>query len=249
VDLLDGFLILVAGVAAGTINSVVGSGTLITFPTLLALGYPPVVANVSNTVGLVPGTFAGAWGYRAELGGQRQRLVRFGAVAAAGGVAGAALLLTLPDDAFAAVVPALIGLAVVLVIVQPRLSRRLAARGERPAHGGPLLLIGIFLTGTYGGYFGAAQGVILVAVMAVALAEPLQRINALKNVLTGLVNLVAGVIFIVVAEVDWSVAGLIAVGSIAGGLLGARVGRRLPPPVLRGVIVVIGVVAVAALLL
>jgi len=248
VQLLEGAAILLAGAAAGTINSVVGSGTLITFPTLLALGYPPVVANVSNTVGLVPGSFSGAWGYRRELAGQYGRLLRLGVASALGGLTGGALLLVLPDDVFDAVVPALIGLAVVLVIVQPWLSRRLSLSTGRHAHGGPILLVGIGLTGVYGGYFGAAQGVLLIAVMALALAEPLQRINAMKNVLAGLVNLVAALLFIAVAEVDWAVAGLIAAGSVVGGLLGARVGRRLPPAALRALIVVIGAVAVISLL-
>lgn len=245
--LFDGVLILLAGLAAGTINTVVGSGTLVTFPTLLALGYPAVVANVSNTVGLVPGSFSGAWGYRRELAGQRGRILRLGAASAVGGLAGALLLLWLPAAAFAAVVPALIGLAVVLVVVQPWLARRLAGRPERSAHGGPLLLLGVTGSGAYGGYFGAAQGVLLLALLGIGLDEPLQRINALKNVAAGVVNLVAALAFVVLADVDWAVAGLIAAGAIVGGQLGATVGRRLPPAVLRGLIVVVGTVAVVAL--
>lgn len=248
-DLVDAVLILIAGAAAGTINSIVGSGTLITFPTLLALGYPPVVANVSNTVGLVPGSFAGAWGYRRELDGQRGRLTRFAIGSTLGGVTGAALLLVLPEDAFDTIVPALIGLAVILVIIQPWISRKLASRPDRHAHGGPWLMVGIVLTGVYGGYFGAAQGVILIAVMATALTDPLQRLNAMKNVLAGLVNLVAALLFIVVAEVDWAVAGLIACGAVGGGFLGSVVGRLLPPVVLRALIVVIGSVAVLVLVM
>ncbi len=247
-ELLDAVLILLAGLAAGTINTVVGSGTLITFPTLLALGYPPVIANVSNTVGLVPGSFSGAWGYRRELTGQRGRVLRLGAASAVGGLGGALLLLWLPAAAFAAIVPVLIGLAVVLVIVQPWLAQRLAGRPDRPMHGGPLLLLGVSGSGVYGGYFGAAQGVLLLALLGISLDESLQRINALKNVAAGIVNLVAAVVFILVADVDWAVAGLIAVGAIAGGQLGATVARRLPAPVLRGFIVVVGVVAIAALL-
>lgn len=247
-ELLDAGLILLAGLAAGTINTVVGSGTLITFPTLLALGYPPIVANVSNTVGLVPGSFSGVWGYRRELTGQRARMLRLGAASAVGGLAGALLLLWLPAAAFAAVVPALIGLAVVLVIVQPWLARRLVGRSGRSGHGGPLLLIGVIGSGVYGGYFGAAQGVLLVALLGISLDESLQRINALKNLAAGIVNLVAALVFIVVADVDWAVAGLIAAGAIVGGQLGATVGRRLPAPVLRGFIVVVGIVAVVALL-
>jgi uncharacterized membrane protein YfcA len=243
--------VFVAGVWAGTINTVVGSGTLITFPVLLAVGLPPVTANVSNTLGLAPGSISGAIGYRAELTGQRQRLVRLGAASVFGGVLGAILLLKLPAGAFQDIVPVLIVLALVLVIVQPRLSRRFAARadGERVAVT-PLLWVLVFGTGVYGGYFGAAQGVILVAIMGVLLDESLQRINAAKNVLAGLVNGVAAIVFILVSRthVNWLAAGLIAVGSVLGGVIGAKVGRRLSPVALRGVIVVVGLFAIAKLL-
>ena len=213
---------MLAGVAAGAINAVVGSGTLITFPTLLALGYPPVLANVSNTIGLAPGSFAGAWGYRRELAGQRRRLVVLGISGLLGGATGAILLLTIPESAFRAIVPALIAIACVLVLVQPWLTRRLGARPERPAHGGPLLVAGIFASGVYGGYFGAGQGVLMIAVITLGTGEVLQRANAAKNLLAGLVNGVAAIVFILVADVDWAVVGLIAGGSIGGGLLGPR---------------------------
>ena len=250
---LEGVAIVVAGVGAGTINTVVGSGTLITFPTLLALGYPPVVANVANTVGLTPGSLTATWGYRRELRNQRRRLLRLGTASMVGGLIGGLLLLTLPEEAFKAIVPALIGLALVLVVLQPRLSARVAARREREhartgavrrPDGGPLLLLGITGTGVYGGYFGAAQGVLLLGLMGVCLDEDLQTLNGIKNVLTGLVNGTAAVLFIAVAEVDWAVAGLIAVGAFLGGLLGVRIGRRLSPAVLRGVIVVVGIAAI-----
>lgn len=247
--LLEATAILLAGLAAGAINAVVGSGTLITFPTLLALGYPPVLANVSNTIGLAPGSFAGAWGYRRELVGQRRRLMVLGVASALGGAAGAVLLLTLPESAFRAIVPALIAVACVLVLVQPWLTRRLGVRAEGPAHGGPLLASGILGSGVYGGYFGAGQGVLMIAVLALGTGESLQRVNAAKNLLAGFVNGVAAVVFIVLADIDWAVAGLIAAGSVAGGFLGASLGRRIPAPVLRGLVVVIGVVAVVTLLL
>src|SRR5690606_24952535 len=173
-----------AGLAAGTINAVVGSGSLITFPTLLWVGLPPVVANVSNTVGLVPGSMSGAWGYRRELSGQRSRLIRLASATLTGAVVGAALLLVLPPGVFAAVVPALILLACVMVAIQPWLVRRLTDRPRRE-HGGPLVWIFVFATGIYGGYFGAAQGVLLIAVLALGLDETLQRVNAAKNVLAG----------------------------------------------------------------
>ncbi|TDE09944.1 sulfite exporter TauE/SafE family protein [Jiangella asiatica] len=245
--LAEAVAIVAAGFAAGTINTVVGSGTMITFPTLLALGYPPVVANVSNTVGLVPGSLLGAWGYREELRGQRARLLRFAIAAVIGGTAGAVLLLGLPPDAFEAIVPVLIVVACVLVAAQPWIAARLKDRPNRRAHGGAGVWLLILATAVYGGYFGAAQGVLLLAVMGLALQDTLQRLNAVKNVQAGLVNLVAGLVFMAVGEVDWGVAGLIALGAAAGGLVGARIGRRLPPLALRIVIVVVGVVAVVVL--
>ncbi len=245
--------ILLAGVAAGTINTVVGSGTLITFPTLLAFGVPPVTANVSNTVGLVPGSLSGAIGYRHELGGQGTRLVRFGTASLLGGITGAVLLLVLPEGAFNAIVPVLIAVGCVLVVLQPAISRRVAARAaarglERPEHGALWVWVLVYLAGVYGGYFGAAQGVLLMAILGVGLQETMQRNNATKNVLALLVNLVAAVVFVFVAHVDWPVAGLIAVGSVIGGQIGAHVGRRLHPTVLRVVIVLVGTVALARLL-
>jgi len=246
--------ILLAGVAAGTINTVVGSGTLITFPTLLAFGVPPVTANVSNTVGLVPGSLSGAIGYRRELEGQRTRLIRLGAASFLGGLTGAVLLLVLPAKAFEMIVPVLIAAGVVLVLAQPAISRRLADRAaaqgtELPEHGALWVWVLVFLAGVYGGYFGAAQGVLLMAILGVGLLETMQRNNATKNVLALLVNAVAAVVFIAVAHVDWAVAALIAVGSVLGGQIGASVGRRLPPPVLRGFIVFVGAAALAKFLL
>jgi hypothetical protein len=246
VNLVEAGLVVLAGFGAGTINAVVGSGSLITFPTLIWVGLPPVVANVSNTVGLVPGAASGAWGYRRELAGQRGRLLRLGAGTLTGSLVGAILLLVLPPDVFATVVPALILLACLLVVIQPWLVRRLADRPRRD-HGGPLVWLAIFATGMYGGYFGAAQGVLLIAVLAVGLDETLQRVNAAKNVLGGLANLIAGVLFIVVADVNWAAAGLVAAGAVVGGLLGARVARRLAPAVLRAVVVLIGIIAVVTL--
>ena len=244
--------VLLAGVAAGTINTVVGSGTLITFPTLLAFGVPPVTANVSNTIGLVPGSVSGAIGYRRELVGQRDRLIRLASASLLGGIVGAVLLLALPEEAFSAIVPVLIGLGCLLVVLQPAISRRVAlrreGRGTVHEHGPLWVWVLVFATGVYGGYFGAAQGVLLMAVMGIGIHETLQRLNAVKNVLAGLVNGVAAVIFMVVAEVDWVVAALIAVGSVVGGQLGATVGRRLPPLALRIVIVLVGVAALTAFL-
>jgi uncharacterized membrane protein YfcA len=302
-DLLQALAIFAAGLAAGTINTVVGSGTLITFPTLLAFGYPPVLANVSNNVGLVPGVASGVYGYRAELGGQRPRLLRLGAASLLGGLLGAILLLVLPQGAFKAIVPALIGIAVVMVVIQPRLAKWVAARqaGRQRAHipgavspagvssagvspagvssagvspagvspagvssagvspagavvspagavGGPVLWALVFVAGIYGGYFGAAQGVLLIGLLGIALNDSLQRINAAKNVLAGVVNGVAAIVFIAATHIDWGAAGLIAAGSIIGGQVGARIGRKLSPWGLRVVIVCVGTAALVKLL-
>ena len=241
--------ILVAAIGAGAINAVVGSGSLITFPTLLAFGFPPVVANVSNNVGLVPGNVSSVFGYREELAGQRGRLVRLGIASCAGALAGACALLALPPGVFEVVVPALIIIACVLVVVQPMLSAWVAARGkDRAEHGGPLLFGGVFLAGVYGGYFGAAQGVLVIGLLGLLLTEKLQRINAGKNVLVTIVNGSAAVVFVIFAHVAWIAVAMVAAGSTAGGLAGARVGRRLPPLALRIIIVVIGVIAAVKLI-
>jgi hypothetical protein len=240
--------IFAAGVVAGTLNTVVGSGTLFTFPVLLAFGYGPVTANVSNTIGLVPGSASGALGYRRELIGQERRLALLAAFSAVGGVIGAVLLLTLPASAFKDIVPVFIVIALVLIVFQPRINAFLEARGggrgDRP---GPLALAGVFAGGIYGGYFGAAQGIMVLGILSLSLDEKLQRLNALKVVLTGLVNLVSGIVFVIAAHIAWAPAGLIAAGSVLGGVLGARIGRRLPPQVLRAVIVVVGIGAIVRL--
>lgn len=257
-SVIDALLVVLAGIGAGTINSIVGSGTLITFPTLLFLGYPPLTANVSNNIGLVAGGASAAWGYRRELGGAGPVLRRLLPMSLLGSIVGATLLLVLPAAAFRAIVPALILLALVLVIAGPSLQRRSAARHTAPAEGPtatapavprwhqPALLGGVFVGGVYGGYFGAAQGVLMMGLFSALSSEPLQRLNGYKNVLVTIVNLVAAVAFLLFARehVSWPVVGLVAVGSIIGGWLGAHVGRRLPPVVLRGIIVVVGVVAI-----
>jgi uncharacterized membrane protein YfcA len=284
-DLLQALAIFAAGLAAGTINAVVGSGTLITFPTLLAFGYPPVLANVSNNVGLVPGVASGVHGYRAELVGQRRRVIRLGSASVCGGLVGAILLLVLPAGAFKEIVPALIGIALLMIIFQPRLARWMAARQvartaapeEEPDRdggpggaggtgavrvvvpvtqaresavqvGGPVLWVLVFLSGVYGGYFGAAQGILLIGLMGVAFTDTMQRINAVKNVMAGLVNGVAALVFVAATHIDWGAAGLIACGAILGGQLGARIGRKLPPLGLRVMIICVGVVALVKLL-
>ncbi|MFP5317158.1 MAG: sulfite exporter TauE/SafE family protein [Acidimicrobiia bacterium] len=243
----EGAAVLAAGLAAGTINTIVGSGSLITFPTLLAVGYDPVVANVSNTIGLVPGSVSGAVGYRRELQGQAGRVRALALAALAGGLTGGVLLLVLPGSVFERVVPVLILVACGLVAMQPRLARRASERTQK-AHGGPWLLVTIFATGIYGGYFGAAQGVLFIALLGIFLDDSLQRLNGLKNVLAALVNGVAALLFLLLADVAWEAAGLLAAGSVVGGQIGAKVGRRVPAPWLRAVIVVVGTVVAVKLL-
>jgi uncharacterized membrane protein YfcA len=248
-----------AGFAAGGINAVVGSGTLVTFPVLLAVGLPPVTATVSNSMGLVAGNLTGAIGYRRELRGQGGLILRLLPASVLGALTGAFLLLHLPASSFEAIVPVLVGLAVVLVAIQPLLQRALARRRPSGDDGavpriGPGRLVGLvagaYATGTYGGYFAASQGVLQIGIFGLLLREPLQRLNAIKNVLTTAVNGVAAAAYVVVAtdRVDWRAAALIAVGAVLGGYTGARFGRRLPAPVLRTAIVVLGLVAIGVLL-
>ncbi len=248
----DFLIILLAGMGAGTINTVVGSGSLITFPTLVALGYPPLLANVSNNVGLVPGSMSGVHGYRRELVGQRTRLRRLVPASIFGALTGATLLLVLPSSLFDKVVIVLICIALVLVVAQPTLSRRLAARrAARPGSrhdATPGVQVLVALAGVYGGYFGAAQGIILISILGIMIDDHLQRLNGLKNVLAGSVNAAAAIVFILTTDIDWKVVAAIAVGSTIGGQIGARYGRRLNPVALRGLIVVVGLTAVIRLL-
>ena len=244
--------ILLSGVGAGAINAVVGSGTLITFPALIYFGFPPVTATMSNAIGLVPGSFSGTWGYRRELAGQWRRVLQLVPASLLGALTGSWLLLHLPAKTFEAVVPVLLVLALVLVVIQPRIqetvARRRERRGKLVASRGQMTTIGAvtYLVGCYGGYFAAAQGILLVGLLGSLLPEPLQRINALKNLLTLVVNAVAATAYALAAydRLSWEAAGLIAVGSLVGGTIGASVGRRLPAPVLRGIIVLLGIVGI-----
>jgi uncharacterized membrane protein YfcA len=246
---LQGAIVFAAGIGAGTINTVVGSGTLITFPVLLSVGLPPLTANVTNTLGLIPGSFMGAYGYRSELSGQGRLVRRLGSASVIGALLGAGLLLALPSGAFKAIVPALVALALVLVVAGPALNRRLAARRTgRDDTVRPTLWWTTLGSAMYGGYFGAAQGVLLMGLLGTLHGGDVQRNNAIKNVLTGTVNLVAAVVFVIVARPDWTIVALLAAGSTLGGVIGARVGRRLSPLLLRTLIVVVGLVAIVKLL-
>jgi uncharacterized membrane protein YfcA len=235
IDPLGALLIVAVGIVAGTVNTIVGAGSLLTFPTLLFLGYPPLVANVSNTVGLVPGSISGAVGYRRELAGQRARARPLVVAAGLGGLTGACLLI-----------------ACGLVAIQPRMSawviERRARSGVAHEGGGWMLVLGVYLTGIYGGYFGAAQGVILIALLAILIDDELQRLNGLKNLIAAVINGVAAIVFVLMAPVAWVPAILLAIGSTIGGQLGAVVGRRLSPFALRAAIITVGTLVAARLL-
>ncbi len=257
VSATDAMLIFLAGLAAGTINTVVGSGSLFTYTTLISLGYPPVLSNVSNNIGLVPGALSGIYGYRRELAGQQARLARIVPASILGGLVGALLLLTLPSGVFRRIVIALIALALILVMSQPTLARRLTARRSMQTEKSPTvakpsvglgLLALVFVAGVYGGYFGAAQGIILIAFLGIFINDDLQRLNATKNVLAMSVNLMASAVFIISTPVDWNIVACIAAGSVVGGQIGATVGRRLNAQALRTLIVGIGIVALIQLL-
>jgi uncharacterized membrane protein YfcA len=258
VPLSHAVLIIVASFSAGAINAVVGSGTLITFPTLVALGYPPVTSTMSNAVGLVAGSVSGTWGYRYELSGQWNRLRWQIPASLVGAALGAWLLLHLPATVFAEVVPVLLIAALIMVVIGPRVQtwarQRADAQGRSvddvSARRMIALVVSTFAIGVYGGYFTAAQGVLLVGVMGALLPESVQRMNAAKNLLSLLVNIVAALAYTLVAfnRISWPVAGLIAVGSLVGGWLGARYGRRLSPNALRAAIVVVGLIGVYRLL-
>lgn len=257
-SLTHAILIVVAGLAAGAINAVVGSGTLITFPTLVAMGYPPVTSTMSNAVGLVAGSASGTWGYRRELGGQWDRLRWQIPASVLGAVLGAWLLLHLPDKVFAQVVPVLLVAALALVVVGPRIQTWARQRAENDGRAADevsprrmaALVASTFAIGVYGGYFTAAQGIMLVGAMGALLPESVQRTNAAKNLLALLVNIVAALAYTLVAfhRISWPAAGLIAVGSLIGGWLGAHYGRRLSPNALRATIVVVGLIGLYRLL-
>lgn len=247
-DVWEALAILAAGFGAGAVNAVVGSGTLFTFPVLLALGYPPITATVSNTIGLAPGSLSGAYGYRRELRGQRGRVLRLGVMSLLGALGGGVLLINLPSGVFERVVPVLIAAACLLIILQPRISAW--ARARRPARpdGGRLLPFGVLGAGVYAGYFAAAQGIVLMSLLGTAVDDDVQRLNALKNCLAFTVNATAALFYTVFASPAWEAAALIAAGSVLGGYAGASLGRRLKPVALRGLIVAVGLTAAVQLL-
>jgi len=266
VDLGGLTLVAGAGLLAGAVNAAAGGGTLISFPALVAVGLPPVTANITSSVGLVPGYLGGSLAYREELAVQKHRVRRLLAVCVAGGVLGAVLLLVTSAGAFRAVVPYLVLLSCLLLAVQPRLARLVAARVGREGHEGHEgpeghsnagvstraaalpLLGGVLVASIYGSYFGAGLGVLLLAVLGIFVDDDMQRLNALKGLLSLVVNLVGVLVFLLSARVAWTEAAVLATGSLVGGTLGVRLARLLPAPVLRGAVVVLGLVVGVVLL-
>lgn len=257
--LWEALVIVLAGLAAGTINTIVGSGTLITFPTLLLLGFPPIQANITNSLGLCASGLTAPLAYREEVRRMAPLVRRLLPMSVVGAVVGALLLLWLPPGAFEAIVPVLIALALVLVVFGKRLNAWAMRHHVDDPDVGPLgvagphaaaLAGGVLFGGVYGGYFGAAQGILLMGLFSILLSKPLHDLNALKNVLVPTSNFVAAVVFVLTAgsEVRWSVAALLALGALAGGWVGGHLGKRLPPAALRGVIVAVGLVALVKLL-
>ncbi|MHC6230942.1 sulfite exporter TauE/SafE family protein [Arthrobacter sp. MMS24-T111] len=255
-EFFSSIIVFIAGLWAGTINAVVGSGTLVTFPVLIALGVAPVVASMSNAMGLVAGTAAGAFGYRRELAGRGRQVLRLLPASVLGGITGAWLLLHLPEQVFHYVAPVLLVLALLMVVFQPRLQDWVRNREANPEHAvrdkrhGILLVVLVYLAGVYGGYFVAAQGILLVGILGVFLTGTIQNANAMKNILVLGVNMVAAISYLVFAfdRINWLVVLLIAVSSTIGGLMGSKVGRKLSPRVLRAVIFSLGIVALGVMI-
>jgi uncharacterized membrane protein YfcA len=242
-------LVAGAGVLAGAINAVAGGGTLVAFPALLAVGVGPLTANITCSVGLITGYAGGSVAYRRELAGQRDRFRALAPVAVVGGVVGAALLLVTPATTFRAVVPYLVLISALLLGLQPLLSRALGTEphGGHDVHWGAR--IGVGIAAVYGSYFGAGLGVLLLAVLGILVADGLQRLNALKGVLSLLINVVGVAVFVVSARVDWGYALVLGVSALVGGTLGVSVARRLSPTVMRAAVVLLGVAVGIGLLI
>jgi uncharacterized protein len=228
-----------AALAAGAVNAIAGGGSLITFPTLVALGLPQVTANITNTVALCPGYFGAAFAQRHELAGQGRRAALLLPVGALAGMAGALLLLATGERAFAVAVPFLLLVAALLLGAQDRVRRRLLARTSPRAEAWAALPIAF--AAIYGGYFGAGMGVMIVAALGIVLADGLRRVNALKQCISLVVNLTAAGVFVGSGRVDWPIAGAMAVGALAGGLIGGKLLSRLPTRPLRWLIVTLSV--------
>ena len=253
-DGTDQLLVLGAGLIAGIMSSTVGVASIVSFPTLVALGLPPVTANVSNTLGLVPGGLSGAFGYREELRAHPRVGWLILSCCVVGATIGAVLLLALPPGVFEAVVPWLILFTCLLVGAQPKISAWLARRRDDDEHTAPrhhLSPVTTFfatLTGVYGGYFGAGAGVMMVAVLGLGTDLDFKVISGLRTLSLMVGNVVAGLIFVVAADPAWDAVLLLAAGSVLGGYVGARIGRRLPDRIFRSLVVVVGVAAAIAMM-
>ena len=243
---LDAVFVAGAGVAAGAMNAVVGAGSVLTFPTLVAVGIPPLSANVSNTLGVAPGNLVAAWAYRDRIRPYGATAVRLCACAVVGALIGAVLLLAFPASVFEVVVPVLLVLAALLTALQPRVVTWLALRPvrRRRPDTGSVLLGAVLVTSVYGGYFGAAQGVILLSVIGVLLRANLQDANALKNLQATFANGAAAALFAATAPVNWAAAALVGVGSTVGAVFGSRFAQRIPDRGLRIFVIVFALAAV-----
>src|SRR4051812_19073818 len=241
-------LVAGAGVLAGAITAVAGGGTLVAFPALLGVGVGPLTANITCSVGLITGYAGGSVAYRRELAGQRDRVVALLPFAVLGGLVGALLLLVTPPSTFRAVVPYLVLISAALLALQPALARLVATRMNEAPDVHWAARVGVVLAGVYGSYFGAGLGVLLLAVLGILIADGLQRLNALKGVLSLIINMVGAAVFVVSARVDWGYALALAVGAYVGGTLGVSVARRLPATVMRAAVVLLGLVVGVALL-
>lgn len=251
-----GLVVLVAasGFVAGAMNAVAGGGTLVAFPALLATGMTARMANIVSTIGLVPGYAGGSYAYREELAGQGSRVRALAATSLVGGVAGAVILLVTPASSFRAIVPYLILASCALLCVQPRLTKRVADRQRKVAGARAAsditwqVQVGVFIAAVYGSYFGAGLGVLLLGILGILLAEGMQRLNALKGLLSLLINAVSVIVFVINGEVAWWYTAILAVAAWAGGATGVGVARRLSPRVLRAAVITLGAVVAAALI-
>jgi len=242
--MLELLAVAAAGAAAGAVNAIAGAGSLITFPTMVALGLPPLSANVTNTVGIVPGAVGGALGYTDLLREQRQRLARLLAPMMLGAVAGTALLLLTSNAAFEAIVPVLIAASCLLLLFQPRLMARISHAGNEHS---PFLTAGLLFSGAYGAYFGSAVSILLLALLALFVSDTLQHLNAIKILLVGFANLLAALVYAFLAPVEWRYVVCLMVASLLGGRLGAHYARRVPSETLRVTVAVLGLAVAAAL--
>lgn len=242
--MLELLAVAAAGASAGASNALAGAGSLITFPTLVALGVPPLAANVTSTVGLIPGAVGGAIGYADLLNEQRERFVRLAVPTLIGSVAGTALLLITSNDTFEAIVPGLIAASCLLLLFQPRLTPRISHAGDEHS---PYLTVGLLLSGAYAAYFGSAVGILLLGILGLFVAASMQHLNAMKILLAGVANLLAAIAYAFLAPVEWRYAVCLMISSLVGGRLGAKLARRVSGDVLRVAIALIGLVVAAVL--